>query len=60
MATEVREDELARRVLETFPLLMRSFAKELRDTDQRVEANQFQILGMLAHCPSSVSALAAR
>jgi DNA-binding MarR family transcriptional regulator len=55
----MQEDEaLASRLLETAPIIMRFIHKALRDTDLRVEPNQYQLLQMLAHHDFTVSELA--
>jgi len=52
--------ELARRVLETMPLIMRSLHRDLRSINHHVDPNQVQILGMLVDHQLSVSGLAGR
>lgn len=53
-------ETLARRVLDTVPLIVRSLHRDLRSTPQRVEPNHFHILGLLAERPHSMSELASR
>jgi DNA-binding MarR family transcriptional regulator len=54
----VQDQALARRLLETVPLIMRFIDKGLRETCLHVEANQYQILGMLTRRNFTVSELA--
>lgn len=55
----MQEDEaLAGRLLETAPIIMRFIHTALRDTDLRVEPNQYQLMQMLAHRDFTVTELA--
>ena len=61
MATGLADKkELARRVLDTMPLIMRSLHRDLRSINHHIDPNQVQILGMLVDHQLSVSGLAGR
>jgi len=57
---DVDGETLARRVLETIPLIMRLIHKDLRRLEHHMEPNQYQILGMLMKGSLTVSDLAQR
>ena len=60
MDSDRDRDSLARRVMDTFPLIVRSLNRDLRSFDQRSDLTHVQILGMLVDRAHSISELAGR
>jgi DNA-binding MarR family transcriptional regulator len=60
MTIDSFSDDLARRVLDTLPLIHRTLHRNMRAANQGVEPNQFMLLGWLVQRPHSVSELAQR
>lgn len=60
MIPQTTRQQVAHQVLQTFPLVMRIVAAEVRHTKHSVNPAHLGLLVMLSHCPSSLGELAER
>jgi DNA-binding MarR family transcriptional regulator len=58
MVQELPRQQVAHQILQTFPLVMRIVAAELRRTEHTVVPAHFGLLVMLSHCSRSLGELA--